>query len=77
MQEPAPRNGELESYELRHTSNSTTTGSSHTDLVSTTNQPSHDSMECTCGTAIEAAKRVVDVHVDRVAFGVDSIQTFR
>ena len=29
--------------ELRHTPNSTTTGSPHTDLVSTSNQPSHDS----------------------------------
>ena len=30
------------SYELRYTSNSTTTGSPHTDLVSTPDQPSHD-----------------------------------
>ena len=28
--------------ELRHTPNSTTTGSPHTDLVSTPDQPSHD-----------------------------------
>ena len=34
--------GRKSNEELRHTPNSTTTGSPHTDLVSTSNQPSHD-----------------------------------
>ena len=34
--------GRESNQELRNTPNSTTTGSPHTDLVSTTNQPSHD-----------------------------------
>ena len=34
--------GRESNQELRNTPNSTTTGSPHTDLVSTSNQPSHD-----------------------------------
>ena len=35
--------GRESNQELRNTPNSTTTGSPHTDLVSTPDQPSHDS----------------------------------
>ena len=46
--------GRESNQELRNTPNSTTTGSPHTDLVATTNQPSHDRYlcpVCTCGVA--------------------------
>ena len=43
MQGSPPFDGDVEeSHELRYTLNSTTTGSPHTDLVSTPDQPSHD-----------------------------------
>ena len=45
MQGSPPFDGDVEeSHELRYTLNSTTTGSPHTDLVSTPDQPSHDNL---------------------------------
>ena len=48
MQGSPPFDGDVEeSHELRYTLNSTTTGSPHTDLVSTPDQPSHDTTDVT------------------------------
>ena len=59
MQGSPPFDGDVEeSHELRYTLNSTTTGSPHTDLVSTPDQPSHDILVnqpyiCTYGTSVD------------------------